>query len=94
MTIAVCVKCGALKHGAFGRCGSCGQAPETDSELAYSLALTDHYLSPSELEAYSASMRAGTPPPSMSPEQEEEFKQMIRPSDTLLRKLLSVQKES
>ena len=91
MAIAVCVKCGAIKYGAFGRCGSCGQAPESELDLAYSLALTDHHLSASQLEEYSAWMLAGNPRPSMSLEQEQEFKNKIRSGGKQLRKLLSRQ---
>jgi hypothetical protein len=47
-----------MKYGAFGRCGSCGQGPESEIDLAYSFALTDHYLSASQLEEYSAWMLA------------------------------------
>ena len=93
MTNAICVKCGAMKYGAFGRCGSCGQGPESEIDLAYSFALTDHYLSASQLEEYSAWMLAGNPPPLMSPEQEEQFKEKIQSGGKQLQKVLSLQRE-
>jgi hypothetical protein len=77
MTIAVCVHCGFIKHGAFGACGSCGSFPESETELAYSLVLTDHYFSAEVLEEISAAMLAGKPYPRLPPEQEQHFRQMI-----------------
>jgi hypothetical protein len=45
MTIAVCLGCGSLKFGAFNPCKKCSSRPTSDIDLAYSMALTDHYLS-------------------------------------------------
>ena len=42
MTTAVCFRCGELKFGAFCPC-QCGAMPQTEDELAISLAMTDHY---------------------------------------------------
>jgi hypothetical protein len=42
MTTAVCFRCGKLKFGAFCPC-ECGAMPQTEDELAISLAMTDHY---------------------------------------------------
>jgi len=48
MTNAVCIKCGAIKFGAFNPCHECGFQPSQD-ELMQSLQLTDHYHSLEEL---------------------------------------------
>ena len=49
MTLASCFVCGALKVGAWTPCPVCGANPATDEEMATSLALTDHYLTPENL---------------------------------------------
>ncbi|GAB3637353.1 hypothetical protein GCM10027422_29430 [Hymenobacter arcticus] len=49
MTIAICFVCGEFKIGAFTPCPACGTEPQTDDDLAHSLALTDHYLTPEGL---------------------------------------------
>jgi hypothetical protein len=61
MTDAVCFYCGDMKFGAFTDCPTCGVKPETDDDLALSLALTDHYLSKANLEQFSQSIQAGKP---------------------------------
>ena len=50
MTIASCFACGEFKVGAFTPCPACGNAPATLEQETQSLALTDHYLAPEELE--------------------------------------------
>ena len=59
MTIAVCVRCGAEKFGAFNPCECCGFLPRSDEDLATSLALTDHYLNKDARIEYSAKIRGG-----------------------------------
>ena len=86
MTTAVCVKCGGIKHGGFTTCGECGFLPASEFDLAYSLALTDHYFDQNKLQEISKDMRAGQPRPSLPPEQEEEFLKAIR--DDQIRKIL------
>ena len=49
MTVAICFACGEFKVGAFTPCPTCGAEPASDEELAHSLALTDHYLTPEGL---------------------------------------------
>jgi hypothetical protein len=49
VTIAVCIKCGAIKFGAFTDCGHCSQSPASAKELANSILLSDHYYSMKEL---------------------------------------------
>ena len=50
MTLAVCVRCGAMKRGTLVPCNGCHQMPATENEVIYSLALSDHYLTRSKLE--------------------------------------------
>lgn len=45
MTDAICFKCGAEKVGPLTQCGSCKTTPRAESDLALSLALSEH-LSP------------------------------------------------
>jgi hypothetical protein len=71
MTVAVCIKCGSIKHGAYNDCQICGVRPETEIDLAYSLALTDHYFSLDVLREISSDMKRGAPRPSLPPEQED-----------------------
>jgi len=61
MTVAICFACGEFKTGAFTPCPACGAAPQTDADLAHSLALTDHYLTPEELAQVQQQALAGQP---------------------------------
>lgn len=62
MTLAVCLKCGHLKFGAFTRCSQCGTTPDDDESLTKHLLLSDHFHTRAELEAIAAEIRAGRPP--------------------------------
>ena len=84
MTRAVCVKCGDIKHGGFNPCGECGFLPTSELDLAYSLALTDHYFDHNALQELSKGMRAGQPRPSLSPDQEAEFLKAVRDGRKIL----------
>lgn len=53
MTTAICFKCGASKVGALLACGACDATPQTNSDLALSLVLTDHLSSKSQLAHFS-----------------------------------------
>ncbi|QSQ21059.1 hypothetical protein JY651_38580 [Pyxidicoccus parkwayensis] len=63
MTLAVCVRCGESKVGAFTPCARCGLDPAahgTDKELqAKSLLLSDRFFPGGELEAMGQRIRAG-----------------------------------
>ena len=61
MTVAICFACGEFKLGAFTPCPACGTEPQTDEDLAHSLALTDHYLTPEGLEQVQQQAVAGQP---------------------------------
>lgn len=49
MTSAICFKCGAEKIGALTQCGSCKATPRAGSDLALSLALSEHLSSKKQL---------------------------------------------
>jgi hypothetical protein len=87
MTVAICVECGAFKHGAFNRCDSCGFRPVDDYDMAYSLALSDHYFALETLRQIgSAIPRSGRP--SLPPEQEKQMLATIR--DPNLQRILGL----
>lgn len=78
LTVAVCVKCGSIKYGAFNPCQACGVRPKTETDIAYSLALTDHYFKVDVLHEISADMRSGASRPSLPKEQEDRFREAAR----------------
>src|SRR5262245_35907353 len=77
MTMAVCFKCGDIKFGAFVPCPKCAGMPQTEDELALSLAMTDHYFDMPTLEQMGASVREGKPP-HLGPETHAQLIEMIR----------------
>jgi hypothetical protein len=77
MTQALCIKCGAFKHRAFNECGSCGFRPVGECDLAYSLALTDHFLPLKTLREIGAAIPEHGRP-SLPPDQEEQMLATIR----------------
>jgi hypothetical protein len=87
MTVALCVKCGELKHGAFNTCNGCGFRPVDDYDMAYSLALTDQYFALDTLREIGAAIpKHGRP--SLPPEQEEQMLATIR--DPNLQRILGL----
>jgi hypothetical protein len=62
VTIAVCYKCGAIKHGAFCPCSRCAAVPQSEDDLALSMVMTDHYFDRLTLERMGASVRQGRLP--------------------------------
>lgn len=78
MTTAVCVSCGSLKWGAFNPCSECSFRPSSDIDLAYSLALTDHYFDTEVLEQIGESIKNGDPRPSLPTEQEDHFLRVVQ----------------
>ena len=78
MTVAVCVHCGSMKFGAFTYCDACGVRPTAEVDIAYSLALTDHYFSTEVLNEISDAMRSGSPRPSLPKDQEDKFCEAAR----------------
>ena len=61
MTYAICIKCGKGKVGAFVPCSKCGFMPESASDQARSILLSDHNADKATLDAACAKLRAGEP---------------------------------
>jgi hypothetical protein len=61
MTVAVCLKCGAIKHGAFTECRKCGHHPDDEEDLTKHLLVTDHFHDRKTLDAIAARIKAGLP---------------------------------
>ena len=57
--MAICFKCGSAKSRALVACRKCGAVPQTNSEYAVSLALSDHLSSKDQLAQYSHELRNG-----------------------------------
>ena len=49
MTIAICIKCGSKKFGAFNSCDTCKYRPTAPDDLAKSMVFTDHYFGDDQL---------------------------------------------
>lgn len=61
MTVAVCIKCGAMKTGALSPCDQCGFDPHSDEDKARSVVLSDHHFPDEELARISERIKAGQP---------------------------------
>ena len=61
MTLAVCIRCGAMKVGAPTPCPECQFEPQENDDKAKAMLLTDHFLSETELEKNSERIRTGEP---------------------------------
>ena len=59
MTVAVCLECGEIKHGAFTPCRVCGFEPSTGAELAKHLLVSTHHMSRAELKGVSELVNSG-----------------------------------
>lgn len=62
MSQSVCLRCGALKNGAWVACPECRHVPTDHRDRAKHLLVSDAYLSAAVLNSTSASIRAGHPP--------------------------------
>ena len=62
MTVAVCLKCGAMKHGAWTACPKCQHVPADPDDKARHVLVSDHYASPAELERCALQIQSGQPP--------------------------------
>jgi hypothetical protein len=58
MTIAICIKCGGEKFGAFSPC-ECGFTPDSKAEMAESILLSDHHYTHSELRDIGSAIKSG-----------------------------------
>ena len=61
MTVAVCIKCGAIKHGALTPCPDCRFTPEENEDKAKAMIVTDHFLSQADLEQIGERIKTGQP---------------------------------
>lgn len=61
MTVAVCLKCGAFKHGAWTPCVACKYVPDDDESLTRHLLVTDHYLKQEQLQDVAQRVKRGEP---------------------------------
>jgi hypothetical protein len=59
MTVAVCLKCGAMKRGAWQSCPACRYLPESPEDQAKAVILSDHVLSKQDLLAVSDRIKQG-----------------------------------
>jgi len=79
MTAAVCFRCGKIKFGAFVPCPKCGAEPRSEDDLVLSLAMTDHYFGPEDLEAMGRRVAEGDPP-RLAPETHADLVATLRES--------------
>lgn len=77
MTTAICFKCGKLKFGAFLECPKCGAIPQTEDDIIFSLAITDHYFDNDVLKQIGAEIKAGEVP-TLEPTFYESLKKEIK----------------
>ena len=84
MTVAVCFKCGAIKFGAFNPCSNCMGFPQTEDDLALSMAMTDHHFDEADLRKMGETIRRGIRP-TLDPAQKEQMLQMLGASGILER---------
>src|ERR671931_2390697 len=61
LTLAVCVRCGRMKHGAFTPCPKCSFDPADAADKAKAVMLTDHYFSKDQLEGIGRRIQSGLP---------------------------------
>lgn len=59
MTVAVCLKCGQLKRGAWTPCAKCGFCPDDDESMTKHLLVTDHNYSHEQLVEIAEKIKAG-----------------------------------
>jgi hypothetical protein len=60
MTIAICLRCGEYKHGAFNKCSACHYEPSTLKHKAMSMLLSDHNCNEVQLAAHSNNIKIGS----------------------------------
>jgi ribosomal protein L37E len=61
VTVAICIRCGEKKFGAWVGCPACGFEPESGIDKAKSVLASDHYFSPQYLEGAAEQLRQGRP---------------------------------
>ena len=83
MTIALCIRCGSKKSGAMTACRSCDYAPSNDKEMAYSLALSDHYFELEDLEHIATEISEYGKCPLLPRQQEDELVKAVATDRTM-----------
>ena len=76
MTVAVCLKCGAMKHGAWTPCPRCKHTPTEPEDRAKHVITSDDFFSKADLDGISARVRSGQPL-NFDPKQVAEFVETI-----------------
>jgi hypothetical protein len=61
MTVAICLKCGAMKHGAWTPCPRCKHTPEDPEDKAKHVMTSDHYFSKTDIQSISTRVQSGQP---------------------------------
>ncbi|MFT5471651.1 MAG: hypothetical protein ACI8UO_006788 [Verrucomicrobiales bacterium] len=79
MPKALCFKCGEIKDQAWAPCGSCLTTPQTDRDLAASLALTEDHFGVPTLQSFGKMIQSGQRP-KLSADTEEEFLKLVKES--------------
>lgn len=59
MTIAVCLKCGGIKHGAWALCPECEFIPDDDESMTQHLLVTDRFNTQEELAHIAERIKSG-----------------------------------
>lgn len=77
MAVVVCFNCGRQKREAQGPCGACGVTPQSEDDLALSLALTDERYRPLTLFYFGRLIAQGARP-KLSAESQVEMLETIR----------------
>ena len=82
MTVAICIRCGAFKFGAFCPCEKCGAWPETEDEYVASFVFTDHFNNMARLEKIGERIASGikihVEPGTLEPDMMETIRQIMR----------------
>ena len=77
MTVAVCLKCGAMKHGALTSCPHCRHTPDDPEDQVKHVIVSDHYFTQADLQGISARVRQGLPL-QFDPEQVAELMEEVK----------------
>ena len=79
MPKSLCIKCGAIKDDAWAPCGTCLAAPQSDDELAASLALTEDHFGVATLQSFGNLIKSGQHP-KLSEDTKAEFLRLVAES--------------
>ena len=59
MTVGVCLKCGAMKVGAWSQCHKCNYDPVSPEDRAKHVMASSHYMTKEQLNQISERVKAG-----------------------------------